>query len=95
MSADDNSSDYGSDFTPDEEALVDELLASVATRDTGFHTDRATTTAVTGSIDIGDIEDCHYAPVLGTLGRNHPDATVSGAVGLSAQETGIASTTPG
>lgn len=103
MSAGDNSSDYGSDFTPDEEALVDELLASIATEDAVLDTDRTTAeaaaaaaaakAAVNEPIGIGDVEDYCHAP--GALGRKRPDAMVSGAIGQSPQETNLAYTTLG
>lgn len=102
MSADDNSSDYGSDFTPDEEALVDELLASVAsvaTEDAVPDTDRTAPAAVNSASGLGhahvrDVED-YYASVPWVLGRKRLDAMVSGVVGLSGQEEGVAGTTLG
>lgn len=80
----DDSSDYGSDFTPEQELLVDELLAKVATENVP-----ATTAAVAPATTVrdstrqtptGDIED-YYAPsqssprVPRVLGREKPGAT--------------------
>lgn len=85
----DDSSDYGSDFTLEQEALVDELLAKVATEnapsttnaDTGPTAAVATAVVIdTRQTQIGDIED-HYASsqssprVPRVLGREKSGAT--------------------
>lgn len=94
LNPDVNSSDYGSDFTPDEEALVDELLGSVATEDAVPDTDRTAPAAAGVDSPIGNFED-YYASVPWELERKRSDAVVPGAIGLSAQETGVADTTLG
>jgi exonuclease V len=69
----DNSSDYGSDFTPDEEEVLNDLLAKAATEHAALHAtsvtspplqESRTTTTVTAkevNIAVGDIEDCYVA----------------------------------
>lgn len=68
----DNSSDYGSDFTPDEEEVLNKLLAqAVKEHATPLHatpppppTQPSTTTPTAKETNgaVGDIEDCHVAP---------------------------------
>lgn len=71
--ASDNSSDYGSDFTPEQEALVDELLANatgtgnapVPTTAVEAVAATTTTTAIDNTpeptVATVDIEDCYDA----------------------------------
>lgn len=81
----DDSSDYGSDFTPEQESLVDELLAKVAATENAPATAAAVAPAAavgdsTRQTPTGDIED-YYAPsqssprVPRVLGREKPGAT--------------------
>ncbi|KAL1963877.1 hypothetical protein VTN77DRAFT_7683 [Rasamsonia byssochlamydoides] len=54
---DNSSSDYGSDFTPDEEELLDELLARVATAQPTTTTTTSTTNPTTPAIPADDLTD--------------------------------------
>ena len=84
--ASDNSSDYGSDFTPEQEALVDELLANA----TGTENASAPTTAIdntptqapiettVAAVDIEDFYNAHSQSsprVPRVLGREKPGAS--------------------
>ncbi|KAF7597524.1 hypothetical protein BBP40_000002 [Aspergillus hancockii] len=89
----DKSSDYGSDFTPDEEEVLNDLLAKAATEHAALHATRVTppppplsttvttTTAKEVTIAVGDIEDCYVAPASPrtprVLGRQKPVWQVS------------------
>ncbi|PIG82576.1 hypothetical protein AARAC_011279 [Aspergillus arachidicola] len=86
----DNSSDYGSDFTPDEEDILNELLAQAVTEHAALHATppppppQPTTTSPTAketNHPVGDIEDCHVAPssprTPKVLGRQKPVWQVS------------------
>ncbi|OGM48589.1 hypothetical protein ABOM_002476 [Aspergillus bombycis] len=84
----DNSSDYGSDFTPDEEEVLNELLAQAVTEHAALHAtppppQPSTTTPAAKEINraVGDIEDCHVAPssprTPKVLGRQKPVWQVS------------------
>ncbi|GAQ10564.1 exonuclease V [Aspergillus lentulus] len=84
----DDSSDYGSDFTPDEEELLNDLLAKVATEHataqasaTATATATATTTTTSKTVQVAvtavaDIEDYAESPasqrVPKVLGREKP-----------------------
>ena len=82
----DDSSDYGSDFTPEQEALVDELLANA----TGTENASAPTTAIdntpiqapveptVAAVDIEDFYNAHSQSsprVPRVLGREKPGAS--------------------
>ncbi|KAB8223702.1 exonuclease V a 5' deoxyribonuclease-domain-containing protein [Aspergillus novoparasiticus] len=86
----DNSSDYGSDFTPDEEDILNEILAQAVTEHAALHATppppppQPTTTSPAAketNHPVGDIEDCHVAPssprTPKVLGRQKPVWQVS------------------
>ncbi|KAB8237338.1 exonuclease V [Aspergillus alliaceus] len=65
----DDSSDYGSDFTPDEEETLNELLAKAATEHAALHTtppppqqSTTDTTVKEAYFAVADIEDSYVAP---------------------------------
>ncbi|KAE8375184.1 exonuclease V a 5' deoxyribonuclease-domain-containing protein [Aspergillus bertholletiae] len=86
----DNSSNYGSDFTPDEEEVLNELLAQAASDHATLHATPSrsppqpstTAPAAKGTNHaVSDIEDCHVAPpsprTPKVLGRQKPVWQVS------------------
>ncbi|RMZ47296.1 hypothetical protein CA14_001946 [Aspergillus flavus] len=86
----DCSSNYGSDFTPDEEDILNELLAQAVTEHAALHAtppppppQPSTTSPAAKRTNhpIGDIEDCHVAPssprTPKVLGRQKPVWQVS------------------